>query len=604
MYNIQERLEKFKLTFDEDPEIDYLKKTEIVDVVNRALADLYLSQPDKPINYLANWLYSESHGNEMKLLIEKENKKKQERIDEHNNMINEKNKIKASKEEEENLKLKEKLDFIDAIKKYENFDSNLNVICDKLCYFTNSTGAYFSKYDNKRKKVKITDDENAHLMPNKVLRYIGFSYDHDFLIGKNLEINTGVTYDFFDSKKKINTIKLQRFPEEVEKDGKIVRCKESANSRTSKKSRLKRLKESAKDQPFILNYIIIDEVVYEKRMHYFREPRLGCYLALEIVINSSLSTASLNSAVTKFTTYTTKKKEYEDRLAEIQRKKEEEEEEERQRQLEIENKSEENERKETTTQKSQKEEKDKKENKNNNSAVKTSKENKNNKSALNNSKENKEKEKSRELEKSTNEIKKDRIESPKGNKENSNNNISKDVNATNENNKTEGGNLEANLEAEENIPLVQEDILDQTVILEEYETFPKKYYLSLDTLGQDRVFNEEELKYIFDVVKAIKYSWEDLEDSLLIKDRDIRISQIETETILKTKEVIEEFETKEEDFIRDFFEKEENAAKLEEPGFKASNTELLKVRFIIKIIQDDERLLKIFNYISEYEVKK
>ena len=161
MYNIQERLEKFKLTFDEDPEIDYLKKTEIVDVVNRALADLYLSQPDKPINYLANWLYSESHGNEMKLLIEKENKKKQERIDEHNNMINEKNKIKASKEEEENLKLKEKLDFIDAIKKYENFDSNLNVICDKLCYFTNSTGAYFSKYDNKRKKVKITDDENG-----------------------------------------------------------------------------------------------------------------------------------------------------------------------------------------------------------------------------------------------------------------------------------------------------------------------------------------------------------------------------------------------------------------------------------------------------------
>ena len=143
-------------------------------------------------------------------------------------------------------------------------------------------------------------------------------------------------------------------------------------------------------------------------------------------------------------------------------------------QLEIENKSEENERKETTTQKSQKEEKDKKENKNNNSAVKTSKENKNNNSALNNSKENKEKEKSRELEKSTNEIKKDRIESPKGNKENSNNNISKDVNATNENNKTEGGNLEANLEAEENIPLVQEDILDQTVILEEYETFPNQ----------------------------------------------------------------------------------------------------------------------------------
>ena len=51
-----------------------------------------------------------------------------------------------------------------------------------MCNFLNFTGAYFSKYDNKRKQVKINDDENAHLISNKVHRYIVYSYDDDFLV--------------------------------------------------------------------------------------------------------------------------------------------------------------------------------------------------------------------------------------------------------------------------------------------------------------------------------------------------------------------------------------------------------------------------------------
>lgn len=603
MYNIQERIDNFKLSFDEDPEIDYLKNCEIVDVINRALADLYLSQPNKPITYLANWLFSESEGNQMKILIDKENKKKQKITDEHNKIIEEDNKIKALEDEKNNLQLKERMDFIDEIKKYENFDMNLNLICDKLCYFVNSTGAYFSKYDNKRKTVKITDDENAHLMNNKVLRYIGYSHDHDFLYGKNLEVNVGVTYDFFDPKKKINTIRLERYPEEVDKESKIVRCKESANSRNSRKSRLKRLKESAKEQPFMLNYLLIDEIVYEKRMHYFREPRLGCYLALEIVVNSSLSTSSLNSAVTNFISYSKKRKEYEDRLAEIQRKKEAEEELERERLREMEEEN-----NETTTQKDQKEtskdqkdtskdqkdvSKDKKDQ--SKDQIKDKKDAKENKDKTKDNISNKEK--SKEIEKSINDSKKEkeRIDSTLNeNKENNLTNQTKENLNTNDVNKTEA--MDGNIE-----PL--EDILDQTVILEDYDTNPKKIYLSLDTLGQDRVFTEEELKYIFDVVKSIKYSWEDLENSLLLKDRDIRITQMDNETIFKTKEYLADLAAKEEEYLREFFDLEENAAKLGEPGFRQNQTEILKNRFIAKNLQEDEKMLINFNLISEYEVR-
>lgn len=52
----------------------------------------------------------------------------------------------------------------------------------------------------KRKAIEnITDDENAHIDPDniKVLRYIHWNEDHDFLHGKYLPQKKGVTYSLF-----------------------------------------------------------------------------------------------------------------------------------------------------------------------------------------------------------------------------------------------------------------------------------------------------------------------------------------------------------------------------------------------------------------------
>ena len=63
-----------------------------------------------------------------------------------------------------------------------------------------ATGVYVSSYEFKRKAIEnVTDDENAHIDPDniKVLRYINWNEDHNFLHGKFLPKKKGVTYSLF-----------------------------------------------------------------------------------------------------------------------------------------------------------------------------------------------------------------------------------------------------------------------------------------------------------------------------------------------------------------------------------------------------------------------
>ena len=55
----------------------------------------------------------------------------------------------------------------------------------------------------------------------------------------------------------------------------------------------------------------------------------------------------------------------------------------------------------------------------------------------------------------------------------------------------------------------------------------------LDTLGQDRIFDENEQLFIFNIAKTIKNSWEELEEKLLLNDRNLRIEMNEIEARFK-----------------------------------------------------------------------
>lgn len=74
---------------------------------------------------------------------------------------------------------------------------------------------------------------------------------------------------------------------------------------------------------------------------------------------------------------------------------------------------------------------------------------------------------------------------------------------------------------------------EEKIEIKPFEKIEKKFVLCLDTLGQDRLFDENEMLFINKVAKSIKTSWESLEENLLLKDRNIRIEMNDIEAKFK-----------------------------------------------------------------------
>jgi len=525
MYNILDRLENFKFTYDDDPDVNYLKECLIGDVVNRALADLYETQPKNPVNFLANWLLVESQGQEIKKMIEVQ---KNLKLKTKANFQVKKKKLEEQQKQKE-LEFKkyedEKALLIKKIKSLNNFELNLNEMCNDIKKITRATGVYFCIYDNKRKQVKEEESESAHLLSTKVIRYIGFCNDHEFLKFDFLDFNKGVTYDLFNKNEKAKKV------ESTEEEN----ADEKAAAAAAKKA-LELAMEAKNSENDVFNkdfnFILIDEVVRNTKIKFFREPRLGCYLAIEIIINSSLSNTSLNSAIENIITYKNKIADYEFRKNEYLKNRED--------------------------------ELPSKDIKKESEAEKASK-------AQENPKE--------------------------GEDPNMNNSQTNKLNNSGSNVHNASGGFD-NANAEENIDM---GFPEEHITLEDYIRTEKKYILCLDTLGQDRVFNFEEKSFIFEAVKTIKIFWEELEKTLLLKDRDLRLKQMDKENVLRDPQYIEKLENDEEKYVKELFQLEKYAA-IEDSGEKALLSELFKARFIIYSVQQEQQTFELFQQISQFEV--
>lgn len=559
MYNILERLDNFKFNYDDDPQISFLMESTIVDVINRGLADLYDSQPKNPINFLANWLLEESNGKEIKKMIESEKKIKTatKKTVELNNqkreelIKQEQLAIKKSEDEKEFL--------FNKIKTCTNFETSLNDLCDGIQKVTNSTGVYFGVYDKKRKAVKPDDNENAHLMKTKVIRYIGYCKDHEFLNYKFLDADAGVTYKLFEPK---DALKNKGSKNKENEDDENLDSVEAAKKEAKNVSDEDANKISENEIFREANFILIDEVVRNASIKFFREPRLGCYLAIEIPINSSLSSISINSAIENLITYNSKMREYESRKDEYL--------------------------------KSRPDEDNQRENSNHNSQS-------NKKNA-----EGGDSEKAKTIEanyKESGEASQNASLEPQNNLNVSNSNKlnSSGANAQNasvdQNNNSAFNNNANNLDENK----IEGGFPEETIELEDYERIEKKYVLFLDTLGQDRVFDFEQKKFILEVSQVMKKSWEELEKTLLLKDRDLRIQQIEKENALKSAVYFEKLENEEEKYIKENMQVEKYTS-LEDPIEKTNFSELFKNRYLIYSIQQEPEMLELFNLIAQYEV--
>ena len=466
--------------------LEYLTACKLKEIVGKGLSELYKIQPSNPITFLSNWLLNEAQSEEILSKIELDKKIKNDLEQKQIEYEAEQKKIKEEQEKISQEKTQEKKDLETTITTCTDFEDNLNIICEKFKKIIGATGIYISKYDLKRKyPIEPDADENGHIDPAniKVLQYVNWCDDHSFLHRKYLEPETGVTYQLVIPKE--GEDEEEKPPEnEDEEEGKE--------------------KEPPKEEA--LKSVVINEVINDDRIKFFRVPRLGCYLAIDIRYMSSMQYSSLVSAIENLNEYKVKFAEQEKRREEREAR-----EKEKQEAGEEEGKEEEN----------------------------------------------------------------------------------KDNNEEGEDNNNEEGDAEGEEE---------EKVDDNTpVTLKEFNKEEKIYVLSIDTLGQDRMFNEEEMKYIYDTAKLIRDSMANLEVKLLEKDRDLRIDYLNIERPLKDDYDIDRIQNDQDNAVKDYAASDEFLNKnITDDLEKEIDFDVVKAKTIINMIYSTE-MINLLNMFEKFE---
>ena len=508
------------------PEIKFLQESDLIFTLNRGFTELYRAKPKNPILFLSKWLNRESLSKELSKKYA-DNKIKNENLQlKYYQRDKQKHILEEREIQQKKIKKDDEDSLITEIKSCKDFWLGFNHICERLKTLTKATGCYIGIYDQKRRPVKEDDDIDSHLDPSgtKVLRYIAWNDDHNFLDDHILEPNEGVTFDLINQK-----------PQGTAQEIKQEKPEEQKNE-LNKENQEKKIEEEVKS-------LLIEDVVNETRIKFFREPRLGCYLALDLTYKTSLSYNSLLSAIECTKSYQTAKEEQEARKKEWSEKQEE-------------IKTQINELKETKL----KDEEAKRIAEEMEAKAKLA---------------------------AANQAENDPNKPPEEKKEGTAPNPTPQV--VNYGNKRDNSQ-----ELAENIENLEKQLTpweEEEVKLKEYDKEEKNIYMCLDTLGQDRIFSEDEIKYIKKIGATIRESIELLEKSLLEKDRDIRIKFLDAETQLKTEEKYsdEKFEENVNNNINQFYASDEYKSKgITDENTKYFEGDLQKMRYLKNIILEGD----------------
>ena len=498
-----------------DAEINFLQNSSLSKVLDRAFNELYRIRPKDPVMFLSKWLFRESRAIELTKKYDEDEKVRSKLEEKFLEKKRKKQIEEEKKEQEKNERKKDENSLIKEIEDCKDFWLGFNHICQRLKELSGATGCYLGIYDLKRKKVEEDDDETGHIDPSnaKVLRYIGWNDDHNFLEGQYLEQNQGVTFDLI--------LPQQKPPQEGE---------EQKNQEKQPMPQIEQKKEEMPKEAE-LNNILIKDVVNEPRMKFFHEPRLGCYLSLDLTYKTSLNYNSLLSAI-KCT------KEYEEAKSAQEKRKKEWSDQQEEIKAQI----------------------------------------------------NQEIEKEAEAKRILEEKEKAAAEARAAQENEENNGSAEEkkeipqVSVQNQSMTKKGE--QASMEQENPIEALQKQLTEWTeeeVKLADYDKDETKIYLCLDTLGQDRVFTKEEMAFIQKIGNTIKNSMEKLEQNLLEKDRDIRIKFLELEAKIKSQEKYSD--EKGEDLINasinQYYSSEEYKSKgITEEDEKVFEGDLVKMRYL------------------------
>ena len=266
----------------ENPDISYIKRDDIGVVIAKGLARLYRAQPKDPVDYLARWLLNFSNiKSQSNTMIEKKQKqqelKDRKDLDDQNKMRDVEEQLK--KEKEHSTKID---DFRDKVATSDDLSDMLQEFTHYLKEFTGATGVYIGRLIKPNKQIQEGDDDKAHENPeaNEIIRYIYATQDHEFMINKTLSQEQGLTHDVFKPE-------VQKEDEGITSDIEDHKPKEPLNISPK--------------------HLFISEVVRENRVHYFKVPKLGSYLAVELKYNSCLTEEAFEKAYEDFLEWETKR---------------------------------------------------------------------------------------------------------------------------------------------------------------------------------------------------------------------------------------------------------------------------------------------------------
>ena len=151
----------------------------------------------------------------------------------------------------------------------DDLRDQLQGLVDHLHDFTGATAVYIGELTKPIKGFKDglveDDDDTAHIIPNAKIeiQMKHASKDHQFLVDKVMKQTEGITYD------KLYSDAANPANEEFKKE----------------------------DPP---KHIIIPEVVREPKMHYYRVPKLGSYMAIKLEYDSCLFEDAYDEAIDNY----------------------------------------------------------------------------------------------------------------------------------------------------------------------------------------------------------------------------------------------------------------------------------------------------------------
>jgi hypothetical protein len=259
---------------------DYLKSEDLGRVIAKGMAVLYKSQPTNPVDFLGKWLLNVAHTQKMAVSDQQALAAVRAAQLKHDKECAD-NQTAATSQKEKAAQWTNQINsFNNLIDNSQDLGDQLQNLNDHLKVGTKATAVYIGKMVLPKKPISDTDNDSAHVSEGAEAQIV-YQYsdsEHGFLIDKVLKRDTGVTYDLYNAEEPAEEAPAEEEPELDEEGNPIP----------------KPAKEPVEVLP---KYKIVDEVVREPKIHFFKVPKLGSYIAICLEYQTCLFEEALDAGI-------------------------------------------------------------------------------------------------------------------------------------------------------------------------------------------------------------------------------------------------------------------------------------------------------------------